>query len=91
MKAPISKNKKTWYMIILSILIYLIIRIELREMKAIMNRLEIKITEPILDKIEFWQCDYYVRGYHAFSRYWDAALKIYGEKLSNIYFSGLTK
>ena len=60
-------------------------------MKAIMNRLEIKITEPILDNVEFWQYDYYVRGYHAFSRYWDAALKIHGEKLLNIYFSGLTK
>lgn len=67
------------------------IRIELRDMKIKMKRLEIKVSEPFLDNVEFWQYDYYVRGYHAFSRYWDAALKMHGEKLLNGYFLGLSK
>ncbi|MFS0882542.1 hypothetical protein [Metabacillus niabensis] len=62
------------------------IRIELRDMKVKMNRLEIKVTDPFLDNVEFWQYDYYVRGYHAFSRYWDSALKMHGGKLLTHYF-----
>lgn len=62
------------------------IRIDLRDIKAEMRKLEIKVTEPFLDSVEFWQYDYYVRGYHAFSRYWDAALKMHGMKLLEEYF-----
>jgi hypothetical protein len=64
------------------------IRIEMRDMKAEMKKLEIKVEEPFLDNVEFWQYDYYVRGYHGFKRYWDAALKMHGTKLLDKYFKG---
>jgi hypothetical protein len=45
------------------------IRIEIREMKVEMKGLGIKVEEPFLDNVEFWQYDFYVRGYKGFKRY----------------------
>ncbi|MCM3651349.1 hypothetical protein [Metabacillus litoralis] len=50
-----------------------------------MRKLEIKTTGPVRDDIML-QYDYYVRGYHAFSRYLDAALRMHGTKLLEKYF-----
>ncbi|MBO1515655.1 hypothetical protein [Metabacillus bambusae] len=64
------------------------IRIEIRDMKAEMKKLEMKVEEPFLDNVEFWQYDFYVRGYHGFKRYWDYALKMHCTKLLDMYFKG---
>ncbi|PAD69956.1 hypothetical protein CHH83_06000 [Bacillus sp. 7586-K] len=61
------------------------IRIKLRDMKAEMKKQEMKVFGPVRDDIML-QYDYYVRGYHAFSRYWHAALKMHGTKLLDEYF-----
>lgn len=60
------------------------IRLKLRDMKTQMKKQEMKIYCPIRDDI-ILQYDYFVRGYHVFSWYWDAVLKIHGMKLLNIF------
>lgn len=62
------------------------IKIKLRDMKAEMKKLEMKISDPVRDDIMF-QYDFYVRGYHGFKRYWDAALKLHGTNLLEEYFN----
>jgi hypothetical protein len=58
-------------------------------MRMEMKGLGIKVEEPFLDNVEYWQYDYFVRGYKGIKRYWDAALKLHGTKLLDVYFHNI--
>ncbi|WP_299090316.1 hypothetical protein [uncultured Metabacillus sp.] len=64
------------------------IRIKVRDMKSEMRKIQMKIEEPFLDNVDFWQYDYYVRGYHGFNRYWEPALKMHSTNLLDAFFRG---
>jgi hypothetical protein len=51
------------------------IRIELRDMKPEIKKVQMRIEEPSFDYVDFWQYNYYVRGYQGFKRHWEPALK----------------
>ncbi|KKI91372.1 hypothetical protein WQ54_15220 [Bacillus sp. SA1-12] len=62
------------------------IRIKVRDMKVELRKNKMKIEEPFLDNVDFWQYDYYARGYHGFKRYWEPALKMHSTNLLDEYF-----
>lgn len=62
------------------------IRIELRDKKVEMKKLKIKVADPTRDNEDFVQYDYFVRGYHAFMRYWEPAINMHATKLLEKYF-----
>lgn len=64
-------------------------RVDLRKIKDEMKQLIIKVAEPKRSNVDFIHYDYFVRGYHSYSRYWDAALKIHGTRLLEKYFKGV--
>jgi len=57
------------------------IRFELRDMKAEMKKLKIKVTDQKRVNEDFVQYDYFAHGYRGYNRYWDAALKMHGTRL----------
>lgn len=64
------------------------IRIEVRDMKVEMRKIQMKIEEPFPVNVDFWQYDYYVRGYYSFKRYWEPAIKMHTTNLLEKYFRG---
>ncbi|PGT89233.1 hypothetical protein [Bacillus sp. AFS040349] len=64
------------------------VRIDLRDMKAEMNKLKIKVTDQKRVNEDFVQYDYFAHGYRGYNRYWDAALKMKGTRLLENYFNG---
>lgn len=64
------------------------VRIDIRDMKAKIKELDIKVYDQKEVNEDFVQYEYFAHGYQGHMRYWKAALKMHTTKLLEKYFRG---